>query len=66
MVHSGYDTLVHTSTAVRLDLTLLTFTSTIQLHNTLAGSRVCDHLHDGLGFLPQHAAFTLMFEKVHA
>lgn len=35
-----------------------------QLHNTLAGSRVCDHLHDGLGFLPQHAAFTLMFEKV--
>eukprot|EP00620_Florenciella_sp_RCC1587_P013588 CAMPEP_0182562930 /NCGR_PEP_ID=MMETSP1324-20130603/5187_1 /TAXON_ID=236786 /ORGANISM="Florenciella sp., Strain RCC1587" /LENGTH=633 /DNA_ID=CAMNT_0024776011 /DNA_START=6 /DNA_END=1907 /DNA_ORIENTATION=- len=35
-----------------------------QLHNTLAGSRECDHLHDGLGFLPQHAAFTLMFEKV--
>lgn len=35
-----------------------------QLHNTLAGSRDCDHLHDGLGFLPQHAAFTLMYEKV--
>ena len=26
-------------------------------------SRRCDHLHDGLGFLTQHAALTLAFER---
>ena len=25
--------------------------------------RECDHMHDGLGFLHQHVAFTLAFER---
>ena len=36
----------------------------VTLHHRLAGARDCDHLHDGLGFLTQHAALTLTFEKV--
>ncbi|KAJ8599055.1 hypothetical protein CTAYLR_007593 [Chrysophaeum taylorii] len=36
----------------------------VELHNRLAGARDCDHLHDGPGFLGQHAAFTLTFERV--
>lgn len=32
-------------------------------HNTLAGQRECDHMHDGLGFLTLHGALTLDFEK---
>ena len=35
----------------------------IATHNELSGDRTCDHFHDGLGFLPQHAAFTLRFER---
>lgn len=35
----------------------------VQLHNVLAGARECDHMHDGLGFIAQHAAFTLVYEK---
>ena len=32
-------------------------------HNTLAGQRECDHMHDGLGFLTQHAAMTMEYEQ---
>ena len=32
-------------------------------HNVLSGARDCDHFHDGLGFLPQHAAFTSKFDR---
>jgi len=28
-------------------------------HNTLAGNKDCDHLHDGLGFLMNHGALTV-------
>lgn len=34
----------------------------VREHNALAGQRDCDHIHDGLGFLTQHAAMTLAFE----
>ena len=34
-----------------------------RLHNELSGHRTCDHMHGGLGFLPQHAAMTADFEK---
>lgn len=33
------------------------------IHNTMSGHMDCDHLHGGLGFLPQHAAMTLSFER---
>merc|ERR1712196_737262 len=33
------------------------------MHNTLSGNPDCDHLHDGLGFLLSHAAFSLEFEQ---
>lgn len=33
------------------------------LHNHLAGDRECDHMHDGLGFMTQHAGLTYLFEK---
>jgi hypothetical protein len=33
-----------------------------KLHNELSGHRTCDHMHGGLGFLPQHAAMTYDFE----
>lgn len=35
----------------------------VNLHNKLAGSADCDHLHDGLGFLTQHAALTYAYER---
>lgn len=31
-------------------------------HNNLAGDRVCDHLHDGMGFVPAHVSVTRLFE----
>ena len=30
----------------------------------MAGSKECDHLHDGMGFLTGHNAISLEFEKV--
>jgi len=33
------------------------------MHNHLAGDRACDHMHDGLGFMTQHASLTYAFEK---
>ena len=33
------------------------------MHNHLAGDRECDHMHDGLGFMTQHAGLTYLFEK---
>jgi len=33
------------------------------MHNVLAGSRDCDHLHQGRGFLTNHMSLTLMFEQ---
>lgn len=35
----------------------------VREHNNLAGQRECDHIHDGLGFLTQHAAMSLEFER---
>merc|ERR1711998_162 len=35
----------------------------ILIHNQLSGHIDCDHLHGGLGFLPQHAAMTYNFER---
>lgn len=35
----------------------------VRIHNTMSGHVDCDHLHGGLGFLPQHAAMTLSFER---
>ena len=32
-------------------------------HAKLAGSKDCDHLHDGLGFMTQHMALSLMMEQ---
>lgn len=32
-------------------------------HNVLSGNSNCDHMHDGLGFLPGHLALTVMFEQ---
>lgn len=34
-----------------------------ELHNSLAGARDCDHIHDGLGFLTNHIALSLRFEQ---
>lgn len=34
----------------------------VKIHNTLSGRVDCDHLHGGLGFLPQHAAMTYSLE----
>jgi len=34
-----------------------------EAHNKYAGDRVCDHLHNGLGFFPLHMALTLLFEQ---
>jgi hypothetical protein len=28
-------------------------------HNVLSGNTNCDHLHDGIGFLPNHLALTV-------
>ena len=38
-------------------------TEVTALHAFYAADRTCDHLHDGLGFLTQHAALTLTFEQ---
>ena len=34
----------------------------VRIHNSLSGRLDCDHLHGGLGFLPQHAAMTYSLE----
>ena len=31
-------------------------------HNNLAGDRLCDHLHDGMGFVPGHLQVTRLLE----
>jgi hypothetical protein len=31
-------------------------------HNNLAGDRLCDHLHDGMGFIPGHLQVTRLLE----
>jgi len=36
----------------------------VAMHNQLAGSKYCDHMHDGYGFLTQHAALSKWFEVV--
>ena len=36
----------------------------VAYHNQLAGSKYCDHMHDGYGFLTQHAALSKWFEVV--
>jgi len=33
------------------------------LHNTYAGDRICDHMHNGIGFLPEHLGLTLSTEQ---
>lgn len=35
----------------------------LQAHLELAGQQDCDHMHDGMGFLPHHMALTLLFEQ---
>ena len=32
------------------------------LHNNLAGDKACDHLHDGMGFIPAHISMTRLLE----
>mmetsp|Transcript_7468 Transcript_7468/g.10443 ORF Transcript_7468/g.10443 Transcript_7468/m.10443 type:complete len:658 (+) Transcript_7468:149-2122(+) len=42
------------------------FRSAVELlkyHLLLAGDRVCDHMHDGFGFLGHHAALTALMEE---
>ena len=34
----------------------------VQIHLDQAGNKLCDHMHDGLGFLTQHMALTNQFE----
>ncbi|KAJ8605555.1 hypothetical protein CTAYLR_000128 [Chrysophaeum taylorii] len=34
-----------------------------EFHNAMSGQRDCDHLHGGMGFLTQHAAFTRAYEQ---
>lgn len=36
----------------------------VDTHNTLAGAKYCDHMHDGYGFLTQHAAYSRWFELI--
>lgn len=36
----------------------------VDVHNTLAGARYCDHMHDGYGFMTQHAALSRWFESI--
>jgi hypothetical protein len=31
-------------------------------HNNLAGDKLCDHLHDGMGFLPAHVSLSRLLE----
>jgi hypothetical protein len=33
------------------------------MHSAMAASRDCDHMHDGTGFLTQHATLSALFEK---
>ncbi|KAH8043456.1 phosphatase [Aureococcus anophagefferens] len=40
-----------------------TITNFTKIHLNNAGTRNTDHLHDGLGFLTQHAAMTMAFER---
>lgn len=35
----------------------------VNLHNSLAGAKDCDHMHDGLGFLTLHVALSQRFEQ---
>ena len=35
----------------------------VKKHTELAGAVTCDHLHEGLGFLTNHMAFSLEFEQ---
>ena len=35
----------------------------LRFHLREAGAFVCDHIHEGLGFLTQHSAFSIVFEK---
>jgi len=34
------------------------------LHGELAGAKDCDHIHDGMAFVPFHIAVSMKFEKV--
>jgi hypothetical protein len=40
------------------------------LHNLYSGNANCDHMHDGIGFVPSHLALTVIIEqknnKIHA
>ena len=35
----------------------------VHKHTELAGAGLCDHLHEGLGFLTNHVALSLEFER---
>lgn len=35
----------------------------MEYHTWMAGTRECDHLHDGMGFLTGHNAVTMEFEQ---
>eukprot|EP00638_Chattonella_subsalsa_P009251 CAMPEP_0117750630 /NCGR_PEP_ID=MMETSP0947-20121206/10488_1 /TAXON_ID=44440 /ORGANISM="Chattonella subsalsa, Strain CCMP2191" /LENGTH=616 /DNA_ID=CAMNT_0005568845 /DNA_START=104 /DNA_END=1951 /DNA_ORIENTATION=+ len=35
----------------------------LKVHLALAGASECDHMHDGMGFIPHHAALTILFER---
>eukprot|EP00638_Chattonella_subsalsa_P009523 CAMPEP_0117752828 /NCGR_PEP_ID=MMETSP0947-20121206/11857_1 /TAXON_ID=44440 /ORGANISM="Chattonella subsalsa, Strain CCMP2191" /LENGTH=591 /DNA_ID=CAMNT_0005571583 /DNA_START=328 /DNA_END=2103 /DNA_ORIENTATION=+ len=35
----------------------------LKVHLKLAGAKECDHMHDGMGFVPHHMALTLLFEQ---
>mmetsp|Transcript_30141 Transcript_30141/g.38713 ORF Transcript_30141/g.38713 Transcript_30141/m.38713 type:complete len:635 (+) Transcript_30141:70-1974(+) len=35
----------------------------LKVHLKLAGDPSCDHMHDGMGFVPHHSAMTLLFER---
>jgi len=35
----------------------------LKVHLKLAGAPECDHIHDGMGFLPHHVALSMVFEK---
>ena len=34
-----------------------------EFHLNMAGDPLCDHIHEGMGFLTQHTAFSLSFEQ---
>jgi hypothetical protein len=33
------------------------------LHNLYSGNANCDHMHDGIGFVPSHLALTVIIEQ---